>query len=199
MVKVGVTGGIGSGKSTVCRVFEVLGIPVFYADDEARKLMNTDDDLKRQLSDAFGDATYANGSLDRAYLAGKVFNQPDQLAILNSITHPAVFRAFDRWAEEHRSAPYVMKEAALLFESGSYRDCTKIVVVTAPVEMRIARVLQRDRLAEAEVRNRMARQWTDEQKLALCDIEIKNDERQLIVPQIVDLHRMFTLLPSSAK
>lgn len=191
MLKIGVTGGIGSGKSTICQVFELLGIPVFYADAEAKKLMLEDEKLKSAISDTFGAASYlADGSLNRTYLAEIVFNDENQLASLNKLVHPAVFKAFNHWAEA-QTAAYVVKEAALLFESGSYRLCDKNILVTAPEALKIARIIQRDQIGEEEIRARMARQMSDEEKLPLADIVLKNDEQELLIPQILQLNEQF--------
>src|SRR5580698_7802865 len=145
MLKIGITGNIGGGKTTVSKIFEVLGVPVFYADDAAKKVMVEDPILINALKEAFGSEAYFNdGSLKRKHIASIVFNDDIQLAKLNSIVHPAVFRAFDNWTVQIKGAPYVMKEAALLFESTSYKMCDYSVMVTAPLELRIARVMQRD-------------------------------------------------------
>ncbi|MDB5109130.1 MAG: dephospho-CoA kinase, partial [Mucilaginibacter sp.] len=145
MLKVGITGNIGSGKTTVSKMFELLGIPVFYADDAAKSIMVTDELLVAGIKLAFGAAAYFNdGSLNRKHIAGIVFNDEQQLAKLNALVHPAVFRAFDNWAKQIENAPYVIKEAALLFESSSYKMCDKTILVTAPLETRIKRVMQRD-------------------------------------------------------
>jgi dephospho-CoA kinase len=191
MLKIGVTGGIGSGKSIICQVFELLGIPVFYADAEAKKLMLEDEKLKSAISNTFGAASYlADGNLNRTYLAKIVFNDENQLAKLNKLVHPAVFKAFKQWAES-QTAAYVVKEAALLFESGSYRLCDKNILVTAPEALKIARIIRRDHITEEEVRARMARQMSDEEKLPMADIVLENDEQKLLIPQILKLHEQF--------
>jgi len=198
MLKIGITGGIGSGKSTISKVFEVLGIPVFYADDAAKQVMTTDPILIAALKDTFGNEAYfEDGSLNRKHIANIVFNNPAELAKLNAITHPAVFRAFDNWLAETHNAPYVMKEAALMFESGSAKLCDKNILVYAPLEMRINRVVKRDGLSRAEVESRNARQFTDEQKLKLADYVITNDDSQLVIPQILALHQQFLTLAAS--
>jgi len=192
MLKIGITGGIGSGKTTISKVFEVLGIPVFYADDAAKQVMTADTILIGALKDTFGDEAYfSDGSLNRKYIANIVFNNPAELAKLNAITHPAVFRAFDDWLKKIHNAPYVIKEAALMFESGSAKLCDKNILVYAPLEMRIDRVVKRDGLSRAEVESRNARQFTDEQKRALADYVITNDDSQLVVPQVLALHQQF--------
>ncbi len=197
MLKVGITGGIGSGKTTVCRIFEMLGIPVFYADEVAKKVMTSDMILVGGIRDTFGEASYsAAGELNRKHLADLVFNDTRQLEKLNALVHPAVFRAFDQWAASVENAPYLLKEAALLFESGSYKMCDLNVLVTAPEELRIRRVTRRDGVAPEAVRQRMNKQFTDEQKMPMSDFVIVNDERSLLIPQVLQLHQHFLTLSS---
>jgi len=192
MLKIGITGGIGSGKSTISKIFAVLGIEVFYADDAAKQVMTNDPILIDALKQTFGnDAYFSDGSLNRKFIADIVFNNPDELAKLNAITHPAVFRAFDQWLTQVKDVPYVMKEAALMFESGSSKLCDKNILVYAPLEMRINRVMGRDGLSRAEVESRNVRQFTDEQKLKLADYVITNDDSQLVIPQVLALHQQF--------
>ena len=191
MLKIGITGGIGSGKSTVCRIFEVLGIPVFYADAVAKNLMTEDTVLKQGIIAQFGPESYLpNGSLNRPHLASIVFNQQKELEKLNALVHPAVFRAFDTWAAQQK-APYVIKEAALLFESGSYQMCDQNILVTAPENLKIERIMKRDGISQAEVEARMAKQMSDEEKKPLANLLLVNDEQQLLIPQILHLHQQF--------
>ena len=198
MLKIGITGGIGSGKSTISKIFEVLGIPVFYADDHAKKVMTDDPILIKAIKETFGNESYfADGALNRKYLAKIVFNDNVALAKLNAIAHPATFRAFDNWVARVGHVPYILKEAALLFESDSYKMCDKSIMVYAPLEMRIQRVLLRDNITRAEVEARNARQFGDDQKLKMADYVIKNDDTQLVVPQVLDLHRGFLKLAQS--
>lgn len=195
MLKIGITGNIGSGKTTVSKVFEVLGIPVFYADAAAKTIMTDDPQLVADIKKAFGDEAYfADVSLNRKYIADIVFNDDTELAKLNSLTHPAVFRAFDNWVANIKSAPYVIKEAALLFESSSYKMCDYSLLVTAPLELRIERVTQRDNITAAEVKAREAKQFTQEKKRELADYIIENDETQLLIPQVLALHETFLQL-----
>lgn len=195
MLKVGITGNIGSGKSTVSKIFEVLGIPVFYADDHAKRVMTDDPILIEAIKSTFGKESYfEDGSLNRKYIAGIVFNDNEQLKKLNAIAHPATFRAFDNWLKKVGDAPYILKEAALLFESSSYKLCDKSIMVYAPLEMRIARVLLRDNISRAEIESRNAKQFDDDKKLKMADYVIKNDDTQLVVPQVLDLHRQFLKL-----
>lgn len=188
MIKVGLTGGIGSGKSTVARIFEVLGIPVYYADDAAKQIMNTDKDLKALLIKNFGEQTYQNDQLDRAYLASIVFADGEKLKLLNSLTHPATIRDANRWMSEQTTA-YVIKEAALLFESDAYKYLDKVIGVFAPQELRIKRVMDRDKVTRDEVISRMNRQMNEEEKMKRCDFIITNDEQQLVMPQVLQLHQ----------
>ncbi|MFC3196958.1 dephospho-CoA kinase [Parapedobacter deserti] len=190
-LKVGITGGIGSGKSVICRMFRVLGIPIFDADTEAKRLMVDDPQLVNAISTAFGTEAYRNdGSLDRAYLAAKVFGDEDQLSRLNALVHPVVIRAGEEWAARQQ-APYTIKEAALLFESGSYKLNDYNVLVTAPVHLRMERVMQRDGVTAEQVETRMTRQWSDDKKERLADFSIVNDGRRAVIPQVLELDRFF--------
>lgn len=195
MLKIGITGNIGSGKTTVSKIFEILDIPVFYADDAAKKVMVEDPILKDSLKAAFGTAAYfADGTLNRKHIALIVFNDEAQLSKLNALVHPAVFRAFDSWVAQIKQAPYVIKEAALLFESSSYKMCDQSVMVTAPLELRIKRVMQRDGLTRAEVESRNAKQFSEEKKIKLADHVIHNDDTKLVIPQVLELHNRFLAL-----
>ena len=195
MFKVGITGNIGSGKTTVCKIFEVLGIPVFYADDAAKEVMVTDAELIAGIKQTFGNEAYfEDGELNRKYIAGIVFNDKEELAKLNALVHPAVFRAFDKWVLLQKSAPYVLKEAAILFESGSYKKCDRTIMVTAPLDLRIKRVTTRDGITADEVKSRNDRQFTEEKKLAMADDVIINDDTQLVIPQVLKLHELYLSL-----
>jgi dephospho-CoA kinase len=196
MLKIGITGNIGSGKTTVSKLFEILGIPVFYADEAAKILMTTDAELIAGVQLTFGDESYlADGTLNRKYIAGIVFNDEAQLAKLNALVHPAVFRAFDNWAANMPDdVPYVLKEAAVLFESASYKHCDKTIMVTAPLDMRIKRVTQRDNITREEVLKREVRQFTEEKKIQLADYVINNDGSELVIPQVLKLHDLFLSL-----
>ena len=192
MLKVGITGNIGSGKTTVSKIFGVLGIPVFYADDAAKNVMVNDSILVDAIKSTFGKASYFDdGTLNRKHIAAIVFNNEAELDKLNAIVHPATFRAFDNWLPSHENAPYILKEAALLFESDSYKMCDKTIMVTAPLEMRIKRVVLRDNLPEEEILKREARQFTEEKKLQLADYAINNNEKELVIPQVLKLHELF--------
>lgn len=199
MLKVGITGGIGSGKTTVCKVFELLGIPVFYADTVAKSIMLTDSELKSDIIKTFGSESYsADGQLNRVYISNIVFKDEKQLNRLNSLVHPAVFRAFESWAKENENSPYVLKEAALLFESESYKLCDYTILISSPEESRIQRVMNRDHVSKEEVLLRMKRQMSDEQKLKLANYHLLNDEQNLLIPQILELHEQFLKIGSQS-
>ncbi|WP_432712446.1 dephospho-CoA kinase [Pedobacter sp.] len=193
MLKIGITGGIGSGKTTVCRVFEVLGIPVFYADTVAKQIMVQDQILISGIKDTFGEESYSSeGLLNNKHIAGIVFNDTLALEKLNALVHPAVFRAFDQWvAQVPASSPYILKEAALLFESGSYQMCDYSILVTAPLAVRKERVMLRDQVTEEQVQARIDKQFTDEKKLELADFTLENNESTSIIMQVLDLHLQF--------
>ncbi len=193
MIKIGITGGIGSGKSTVCRIFEKLGIPVFYADTVAKEIMMTDPVLKEGVTAAFGKESYdPSGKLNNKHIAQIVFNNKEELDRLNALVHPAVFRAFESWQHTvSADAPYLLKEAALLFESGSYRLCDKSILVTAPAEVRIQRVMERDGVSKEQVEARMDKQMGDDEKSKMADFLIRNDESQPVILQVLELHHQF--------
>jgi dephospho-CoA kinase len=191
MLKIGITGGIGAGKSTVAGIFKVLGVPVFDADATAKNILNTDPILREQIVTAFGSETYKNGLLDRKYLATLVFNNPDQLAKLNALVHPATIAAADKWASRFADRPYIIKEAALLFEAGTNVGLDYIIGVTAPVELRITRVMDRDQVSREEVLSRMQHQLDDSEKMKRCNIVLDNNEKTLLIPQVLALHQQF--------
>ena len=191
MLKIGITGGIGAGKSTVAGIFKVLGVPVFDADATAKNILNTDSVLREQIAATFGSETYKNGLLDKKYLATLVFNNPDQLAKLNALVHPATIAAADKWASRFADRPYIIKEAALLFEAGTYVGLDYIIGVTAPVELRIARVMARDQVSREEVLSRMQHQLDDTEKMQRCDFVIDNNEASLVIPEVLALHTRF--------
>jgi len=192
-LKIGITGGIGSGKSTVAKVFETLGIPVYYADDEAKRIMNEDELLKEQIIRHFGNETYIGGKLNRAYLASIVFHDKQKLSLLNSLVHPATIRNSALWLKK-QTASYALKEAALIFESGVQGQLDYIIGVFAPVEIRITRAMDRDNLTAEQVQERMSRQINESIKMKLCDFIITNDGRQLVIPQVLRLHEKFIQL-----
>jgi dephospho-CoA kinase len=188
MIKVGITGGIGSGKSTVAKVFEVLGIPVYYADDAGKRLMNEDDNLKQQIKQAFGAAAYKDEQLDRKYLAKIVFNNPAQLAVLNALVHPATIADAEKWMQQ-QTTPYAIKEAAIIFESGAQQYLDYIIGVSTPTPLRIQRTMQRDGITRDEVIARMDKQLNETIKMRLCDFIITNNEQELVIPQVIKLHQ----------
>ena len=171
---VGLTGGIGSGKSTIAAYFKSLGVPVYIADDEAKKILFTPEAIV-EVVEAFGPDVLTDGIPDRGKIAAQVFNSPEKLQVLNSIIHPKVREHFTNWLKVHTAAPFVIKEAAILFESGSYKDCDKIILVTATLESRIERVMQRDSVTRDMVLKRIEAQWSDEKKEALSDYIIINN------------------------
>ncbi len=187
MLKIGLTGGIGSGKSTVAKVFETLGIPVYYADNAAKLLMNEDPILKANIISLFGDNAYQDGQLNRPHIASIVFNDPVKLEQLNSWVHPATIQAAESWMHQQNS-PYAIKEAALIFESGAQEQLDFVIGVKAPLALRIQRTIQRDGITREEVLMRMQRQLEESMKMKLCDFIIVNDEQQLIIPQVLALH-----------
>lgn len=191
MLSIGITGGIGSGKTTICRIFEVLGIPVFYADTAAREVMENDPLLRAQIISLLGEEAYPNGVIDRKAIAGKVFGDVEKLAALNALVHPATARAWQAFQEVHYTAPYILKEAAILFESGAHKTVDKTVCVTAPEDLRLSRAMARDGSSEEAIRSRMARQMPEEEKLRLCDFVVVNDDVVAVLPQVLGLDGIF--------
>jgi dephospho-CoA kinase len=187
MLKIGLTGGIGSGKTTVAHIFEVLGIPVFYADDAAKVLMNEDENLKHQIIQHFGEESYVNGKLNRPYLSSVVFSDVEKTKLINAIIHPATIANADLWMSK-QTAPYALKEAALIFEAGAEKYLDLIIGVSTPLALRIHRVMQRDNITEQAVQARMQNQMNEEDKMSGCDFVIVNDEKQLLIPQVIALH-----------
>ena len=182
---IGLTGGIGAGKSTVARIFATLGIPIFSADLVAKHLMELDGGLQSAIASLLGDGAIAEGRLNRAFIAKRVFGNDELRLKLNALIHPKVREAFEQFLVEHSGAPYVLQEAAILFETGGYKLMDFNILVTAPVELRLQRVTQRDGSTAADVSRRMAAQWTDEQKLSLADRAIINDGQQALLPQVL--------------
>lgn len=185
MKKIGLTGGIGSGKTTVAEIFRRLGAPVFMSDDVARQLQEENAEVKACMQELFGEDIYRGGKLDREKVAGIVFADKRKLEQLNAIVHPAVAKAFQQFCEAHKDKKYVLKEAAILFETGGNKQLDGMIVVTAPEELRTARVMRRDGISREEVLKRMKNQWPEEKKLQLADLVIVNDEKELMVPQVV--------------
>lgn len=189
-LKIGITGGIGSGKSTVCKIFKVLGIPVYYADDRAKSLMIEDPQLIKAIKALLGEEAYsADGQLNRAHVGNIVFKDKEQLEKLNAIVHPAVAKDGARWHLKQTNVPYTLKEAALLFEAGSYRQLDQLICVIAPQEVRIQRVMKRDQVERAAVLARMDKQWPQAKKARLSDFIIYNDGRMPLIPQVLRIHK----------
>lgn len=193
LLQIGITGGIGSGKSLVCRIFQVLGVPVYDADSRAKIVMTTDGILMENIRKEFGSLSYhPDGTLNRKWLGEQVFKNPEQLAKLNQLVHPRVRIDYENWVANQTFASYVLREAALLFESGSHRQLDKVIVVAAPEALRIQRVLLRDtHRTEDLVRDIIKNQMPEAEKLAQSDYKIINDESQLLIPQVLDLHKRF--------
>ena len=195
MLKIGLTGGIGSGKSSVAGIFNVLGIPVFDADTYAKLVMEKDDALATSIKNTFGEESYLEGKLNRAYIANLVFNDPFKLEQLNALVHPATIMEADSWMQQQKTS-YVIKEAALLFEAGSASHLDYVIGVYAPEHMRIKRVMKRDNITAEQVMARMERQINEVIKMKLCDFVIVNNEQQLLIPQVLQLHEKFVSLSS---
>ena len=190
MLRIGLTGGIGSGKSTVARIFEVLGVPVYSADDASKRLMAEDPELKKNIINSFGKESYVEGELNRKYLSDQVFNDSKKIELLNSLVHPATIKDAEQWIKKQK-APYVIKEAALIFESGSNKILDFVIGVKSPLLLRIQRTIQRDNVTAEQVEARMKMQMDEEEKLSLCDFIIINDEKQMLIPQVLLLHEKF--------
>lgn len=192
-LQIGITGGIGSGKSTVARIFQVLGIPVYDADSRAKAVMIQSDSLKKAIITNFGENAYlADGSLNRRFLAEQVFSDGEKTKLINSLVHPAVAQDYEQWLAHQQSTPYVIREAALMIESGAYRSLDKLIVVTAPEELRLQRIRTRDpQRSEAEIRGIIAKQMPEEEKLKFADFIIYNDEKHSLIEQVWALHKNF--------
>jgi dephospho-CoA kinase len=183
---IGLTGGIGSGKTTIANYIKSLGIPVYIADDEAKKLL-TNDTIQRKIKNTFGETIFVNNILSKEKLSKIVFNDPDKLKKLNSIIHPAVKAHFKEWLEDYKKVPMVVKEAAILFESGSDQDCDAVITVVAPINTRIERVENRDNISKEEVLNRIKNQWTDEMRLEKSDYSIENNDLTKAFQQVDEI------------
>ncbi|RKR05944.1 dephospho-CoA kinase [Flavobacterium sp. 90] len=189
---IGLTGGIGSGKTTIANYFATMGVPVYIADDEAKKVMQSQS-IVNEIKATFGGALFENDVLNRAKLAEIVFNNADQLAKLNAIVHPAVKRDFEIWLSEHKKYQYVVYEAAILFESGRYKDCDVIVTVTAPEEIRIERVLKRDNTTREQVLSRIKMQWNDEKRISLSNFVINNSNLKIAREEVVKILKILNI------
>lgn len=194
MQKIGITGGIGSGKTTVCRLFETLGVSVYYADDAAKWLMNNNTSLIEAIKSAFGSDVYnEQNQLQRAKLAAIVFKSDRSRKKLEKLVHPAVEQHFQQWVADRKNEPYVLKEAALIFESGSYKRLDKVITVTAPVILRIERVIQRDKVTAEQVAARIAAQMPEDEKKRMSNFVINNDGQTMLIPRVVDIHEQIML------
>lgn len=190
MLRIGLTGGIGSGKSTVARIFHVLGVPVYSSDDAAKRLMSEDADLKKKIIESFGEESYLNGQLNRKYIADVAFSDRNKIELLNSFVHPATIKDATSWMGK-QNAPYVIKEAALIFESGSDQFLDYVVGVKSPLSLRIERTMKRNNVTSEKVKTRMKLQMDENEKMSLCDFLIINDEKQMLIPQVLSLHYEF--------
>lgn len=192
-LEVGITGGIGSGKSLVSRIFRCLGIPVYDADSRAKNLMTTDGILVKQIKEEFGSLSYrTDGSLDRAYLSKTAFEHSGQLEKLNRMVHPRVALDYSKWMDTQQGCKYVLREAALLYEAGVYDSMSKMIVVSAPEDIRMKRVRGRDlQRTEEDIKIIMKNQWPEEEKVKRADFVIYNDDRRLVIPQVLHLHAKF--------
>lgn len=186
-LQIGITGGIGSGKTTVAEIFEAFGIPCYYADSRAKALMVEDEEVKSDLIEYFGVELYPDGVLNRPWLAKRIFESEEDRSFVNGVVHPAVGRDFNKWAEE-QDAPYVLREAAILFETGGYKLSDANILVTAPEEIRIERVVNRDGVTADQVKARMRAQWSDDHKRKLADFIILNDGNTPLIPQVKHIH-----------
>ncbi len=190
MIRVGITGGIGTGKSTVAKIFRSMGIPFLDADVLAKEIVERDLELKASIIQLFGEESYnADGKYNRKYIASIVFNDKDKLAQLNALVHPAVIQYGNDWAEEHRHSNYVLKEAALMFESGSYKHNDINILVQSPIELRLERVANRDGISKDEILKRIHAQMSDEEKIKLADKIIVNDEQHSLIEQVMQIHK----------
>lgn len=189
MLRVGITGGIGSGKSTVARIFETLGIPVYYADDAAKRLMHSDAHLKQQIISLFGEHAYADGILQRKVIADELFQHPEKVKLMNAIVHPATIADATQWMLQQKT-PYVLKEAALIFESGSEKQLDAVIGVSSALPLRMQRIKERDGLSDDEINKRISNQMDEEEKINRCDYVIYNNEEEMLIPQVLKLHEM---------
>ena len=198
VLKVGLTGGIGSGKSTVAQIFEVLGIPVYYADMAAKKIMNEDEELRSAITNIFGEPAYTNNILDRKYISSIVFSDPAKLEQLNALVHPATKKDGEAWMQQQTS-PYAIHEAALIFEAKVSDRLDLVIGVSSPIELRIKRAMERDKVSREEVLKRMDQQLDEELKMRKCDFILINDEQQLLIPQALELHEKLIGLSKQKK
>jgi dephospho-CoA kinase len=192
MIKVGLTGGIGSGKTYAASFFEQLGVPVYNSDTRAKALMDNNEEIRDKLTQAFGQSVYNSSGLDRSKLAQIVFNNKHNLEVVNNIVHPMVAADFNLWLHQHTQHTYIIKEAAILIESGAYKEVDKIVVIYAPLKLRIRRVMQRDGMTEEQVKKRISKQMPQDEKLKYADFMIENNGIQLVEQQVEKIHQQIT-------
>ena len=189
MLKIGLTGGIGSGKTTVAHIFEVLGIPVYNADNAAKKLMNEDENLQQEIIKHFGTESYVDAKLNRPFLAEAVFSDPKKTLLINSIIHPATIVDAEKWFHQQKG-PYAIKEAALIFEANAEKNLDLVIGVSSSYELRLQRVMLRDGINKEAVEKRMQNQMDENKKMESCDFVINNNETELLIPQVLSLHKM---------
>ncbi|EAY28861.1 dephospho-CoA kinase [Microscilla marina] len=193
ILKIGITGGIGSGKSIICRIFGCVGVPIYDADSRARWIMNNHQALQQEVTAEFGTEAYdSQGQLNRPYMAKQVFNDSNKVKTLNQLVHPKVGQDFAAWVQLYPNAPYLLKEAALMFESGSHQALDRVITVFAPKDVRIKRVLQRDpQRSEEQVKAIFGKQLAEEEKIKRADFVVYNDDQQMVLPQVLRLHEQF--------
>ena len=190
MIKVGITGGIGSGKTTVCKVFQILGVPIYFADIRAKVILDTNEEVKLKIINCFGNELLSDsGFVDRIKLAAFVFNSKEKLEKLNAILHPLVQIDFENWLKQHATYNYILKEAAILFESGSFKNLDSIITVIAPLDLRISRVMFRDDISKSQIESRIDKQISDEEKIKRSQFVIYNNEEEFLIPQILKIHK----------
>ena len=190
MIKVGITGGIGSGKTTVCKVFQILGAPIYFADIRAKVILDTNEEVKLKIINCFGNELLSDsGFVDRIKLAAFVFNSKEKLEKLNAILHPLVQIDFENWLKQHATYNYILKEAAILFESGSFKNLDSIITVIAPLDLRISRVMFRDDISKSQIESRIDKQISDEEKIKRSQFVIYNNEEEFLIPQILKIHK----------
>jgi len=194
MIKLGLTGGIGSGKTTVAKIFESLGVPVYYSDYWAKELTNSNNEIVSKLKKEFGNEIYSkDNTLNKPLLSEIIFNDKSKLEIVNNIIHPIVRNHFDEWVktQEKSDKKYIIKEAAILFESGAYKQVTKTIIVSTGLNLRIKRIQKRDNITESEILKKVASQMPEEEKIKLSDYIIYNNENDMLLPQVLKFHDKF--------
>ena len=191
MIKIGITGGIGSGKTVVCKIFATLGIPIYYADSEAKKITNTNKTIRARLISNFGKDIYLpSGKLNKPKLSGIIFKNKQALQKVNSIIHPIVREHYHKWLLEHQKEPFTIKEAAILFETGTYKELDKIITVICPKEIRMKRIQDRDNISKEEIIRKINNQLSDDERIQRSDYIIYNDEKQLLIPQVLNNYEL---------